>query len=77
MIQLETSETVATNFNLTNYVPGVVLYFTITKRGAAININAPLGSQINNGPSINLDAYSSNSTSLFILDSTNAYSTGG
>lgn len=76
VIQLETSTTAITNFYLTNYVPGVVLHFTVTNRGQNININAPLGSKINGGSSINLDAYSSDSTSLFILDSTNAYSTG-
>lgn len=37
---------------------------------------APLGANINTGASINLNAYSSNTTSVFIQDDTNAYSTG-
>ena len=76
VIKLITSATATTNFNLINYTPGAILNFTVKERGADININAPPGAKINDGSSINLDAYSSNSTSLFIFDSTNAYSTG-
>ena len=76
VIQLETSATVVTNFYLTNYVHGVVLHFTVTNKGQNINIHAPTGSQINNSSSIDLNPYSSASTSLFIQDATNAYSTG-
>ena len=53
VILLQTSATSITNFYLTNYVPGVVLHFTVTNRGQNININAPLGANINNILSIN------------------------
>ena len=76
VILLQTSGSQATDFYLENYTPGVVLHFTVTNKGQDIILYAPSGGQVNNGASINLNAYSSNSTSLFIFDSTNAYSTG-
>lgn len=77
VILLQTSGSQATDFYLKNYTPGVVLHFTVTNMAKNIILYAPSGGQVNNGASINLKDYSSNSTSLFIHDSTNAYSSGG
>lgn len=78
VIKLITSSIAATNFNLINYTPGAILNFIVTERGASITLHAPHGAKINaDYTTVDLDAYSSNSTSLFIFDSTNAFSTGG
>lgn len=77
VILLQTSPTKATDFYLENYTPGVVLHFTVKIKVQDIILHAPIGGKVNNGSIIKLNQYSSNSTSLFIQDSTNAYSTGG
>ena len=77
VILLQSSATVATKFHLTNYVPGVVLHFTVANRGQSINLYAPPGAHINNTfQFIDLNEFLPNSTSLFIYDDTSAYSTG-
>ena len=76
VILLQSSATVATKFHLTNYVPGVVLHFTVTNRNRPINLYAPSGASINNQSFIDLNQFLQNSTNLFIYDDTSAYSTG-
>lgn len=69
-----------TTFYLTNYSPGVILHLVVINKGAgAINLKPTSSTQINDlplGDSIDLQIYGSHSTSLFIFDSTRAYSTG-
>ena len=75
-----TASPASTTFNLTNYSPGVVLHIVVINKGTgSIYLQPTSSTQINDGVMgvrIDLLAYGSNSTNLFIFDSTRAYSTG-